>query len=209
MERNLPFEFQYIVQAFEELTKAGQLLISPKAIAAGPEAEISGDFLRGYGKLDQLLQPIPTEAERRRREIDKLSADQYKELIDPKDRPNPWRNQETAKVGLTFQSFHPEFIPTDENKAKLLEVVEKIGCGFTIQSLEAAFASVKGDLELSDAVEEFRGHKLIDYGPQSHGVPPEPDKASFRKKVRGMTAQQLADECNIDPNFRAALNALD
>src|SRR5262249_26033716 len=148
-ERNLPFEFRYIVEAFTDLTKAGQLLISPKAIGAGPETEIGGDFLRGYGKLAELLKPVPTEKERREREIDAMSADQYQKVLENEERPNPWRDRMTAKVGLTFQSFHPEFIPTDENKAKLLEVVEKIGRGFTIQALEAALATVKEELELS------------------------------------------------------------
>lgn len=51
--------------------------------------------------------------------------------------------------------------------------------------------------------------RMTDYPvPDHRGAPAQPDKASFRKKIASMTAEQLKNECAIDPNFRKALDEL-
>jgi hypothetical protein len=49
---------------------------------------------------------------------------------------------------------------------------------------------------------------VVDYGPQTHGVPPEPDKYSFKQKIRSMSASQIQQRCQDDPAFRKALDNL-
>jgi hypothetical protein len=49
---------------------------------------------------------------------------------------------------------------------------------------------------------------VVDYGPQAHGVPPEPDKYSFKQKVRSMSASEIAQRCQDDPAFHKALDKL-
>ena len=51
--------------------------------------------------------------------------------------------------------------------------------------------------------------RMTDYPvPDHRGAPAQPDKASFRKKIASMTAEQLKNECALDPNFRKALDEL-
>lgn len=50
--------------------------------------------------------------------------------------------------------------------------------------------------------------RVVDYGKQKHGFPPESDEYSIRMKVRSMSADELAQRCADDPGFRAALDAL-
>jgi hypothetical protein len=64
-------------------------------------------------------------------------------------------------------------------------------------------------LKLSDAVVEHNGTKFVDYGPRELGIPPRPDKVSFRKKLEKMTSAEIAEECRLDSNFREALDSLD
>ncbi len=49
---------------------------------------------------------------------------------------------------------------------------------------------------------------VVDYGEQRHGVPPEPDKYSFKQKIRSISASDLAQRCQDDPTFRKALDEL-
>jgi hypothetical protein len=49
---------------------------------------------------------------------------------------------------------------------------------------------------------------VTDFPQQSHGVPPQPDKVSFRKKVQSMSADDIRRECDIDPSFKDALDQL-
>ncbi len=51
--------------------------------------------------------------------------------------------------------------------------------------------------------------RVVDYGAQKHGIPPESEKYSFKMKVRAMSANELAQRCADDPMFKAALDALD
>ncbi len=49
---------------------------------------------------------------------------------------------------------------------------------------------------------------VIDYPQKPHGVPPQPDKISFRKKVQSMTADEVRRECEINPGFKQSLDDL-
>src|SRR6185369_12964168 len=73
-QNNRTVKFANLVAAFEALTVEGRVIVSPSAIGAGPEHQVSGLALRDHPNLHLLLKPGPTEKERERREIDKLSA---------------------------------------------------------------------------------------------------------------------------------------
>lgn len=51
--------------------------------------------------------------------------------------------------------------------------------------------------------------RVLDYPHEQRGVPPQPEKHSFRMKVRSMSASEIAQRCADDPVFKAALDALD
>ena len=210
-QNNRTVKFANLVAAFEALVLEGRVIVSPAAIGAGTEQQVSGFALRKHPNLHLLLKPGPTEKEREQREIGKLSADDYKKQLKNSNTSNPWRSREIEQVGATFQSFHPEWIPSDDNKTKLLEWIDKGKTGFSIQALEAAYKDLRsrGELELSDAVEVGQITLMANYGAPSRGVPPEPEKYSFKKLVRNMSASELAQRCSDDPAFRASLNALE
>ncbi len=61
----------------------------------------------------------------------------------------------------------------------------------------------------ASATNEGSVTRVVDYGQEKHGVPPEGEKYSFKMKVRAMSADELAQRCADDPTFKAALDALD
>lgn len=71
------------------------------------------------------------------------------------------------------------------------------------QNAEAHFAAA------STATSESTVTRVVDYGEQKHGVPPESEKYSFKMKVRAMSADELAQRCADDPTFKTALDALE
>ena len=71
------------------------------------------------------------------------------------------------------------------------------------QKTEAHFA------KSASATNQSSVTRVVDYGHQKHGVPPESEKYSFKMKVRSMSADELAQRCADDPAFKAALDALD
>jgi hypothetical protein len=71
------------------------------------------------------------------------------------------------------------------------------------QNTEARFA------KSASATNQGSVTRVVDYGQQKHGVPPESEKYSFRMKVRSMSANELARRCADDPAFRAASDNLD
>ncbi len=60
----------------------------------------------------------------------------------------------------------------------------------------------------ASATNEGSVTRVVDYGQQKHGVPPESEKYSFKMKVRAMSADELAQRCADDPTFRKALDEL-
>jgi hypothetical protein len=57
------------------------------------------------------------------------------------------------------------------------------------------------------ATSEGNVARLVDYGPRRHGVP-EPEKYSFKQKIRSMSASEIAQRCQDDLAFRKALDEL-
>ncbi len=49
---------------------------------------------------------------------------------------------------------------------------------------------------------------VIDFPQVQRGVPPQPDKVSFRRKIQNMTSEEIRRECEIDPSFKDALDQL-
>jgi hypothetical protein len=49
---------------------------------------------------------------------------------------------------------------------------------------------------------------VVDYPQVQRGVPAQPDKVSFRKKVQNMTSEEIRRECEIDQSFKDALDQL-
>jgi hypothetical protein len=112
-------------------------------------------------------------------------------LIQPQQRVS-----ETDRLSADeFRALHPEL--EDRRISPLLQRRQ--------QQREAT----REHFEKADAAtSESNATRVVDYGPQRNGVPPQPDKISFRKKIAAMTADEIRRECEIDPGFRAALDAL-
>jgi len=72
-----------------------------------------------------------------------------------------------------------------------------------VQNTEAHFA------QSAAATNKGSVTRMVDYPHEQRGVPPQPDKHSFRMKVRSMSASEIAQRCADDPAFKAALDALD
>ena len=50
--------------------------------------------------------------------------------------------------------------------------------------------------------------RVTDYPSEQRGWPPEPDKYSFKQKVRSMSASEIAQRCADDPAFKKSLDEL-
>lgn len=63
--------------------------------------------------------------------------------------------------------------------------------------------------QTDDATASTRGGKtnVVDYGPQQR-VPAEPERHSFKQKIRSMSATELAERCQLDPAFKKALDEM-
>jgi hypothetical protein len=165
-EHNKAITYQNLVEAFETLSIAGNLVLSPNAISVGPEVELTGEALRKYPRLHKLL-----EAQKRPTAEERLSADEY---------------FEQHKGVLADKRTPPLIIARQERAA----------------ATAAHFVQAEAKAANSGSM------TVTDYGGQSRGGPPQPEKISFRKKIQNMTADEIRRECEIDPNFRAALDAL-
>ena len=62
---------------------------------------------------------------------------------------------------------------------------------------QAASAETKGNVV-----------NVVDYGERTHGAPPEPEKYSFKQKIRSMSASEIAERCAADPSFKKSLDSL-
>jgi len=100
-----------------------------------------------------------------------------------------------AKSADTFLEEHPEL--NDKRVPPLIAARHQ-----REQNTAAHFAAA------SAATNESSVTRVVDFGPQKHGIPPESEKYSFRMKVRAMSADQIARRCADDPAFKAALDAL-
>jgi hypothetical protein len=83
------------------------------------------------------------------------------------------------------------------------------GTPFLIRQREAQKQVTEQFFEQARAARAQAGStSLTDYGERTQGVPPEPDRVSFRKKIASMSADAIRLECEMDPAFRKALDNL-
>ncbi len=161
-----PTKHESTVAAFEALALQGSISLSPAAISAGSENEVSGQDLLRHHNFHRLLQ-----SQQRVSAEDRLSAKEYFELY-----------KDTLADKRT-----PPLIVARQARA---------------DATAAHFAQTESTTARSGST------NVIDYPSQPHGVPPQPDKISFRKKVQSMTADEVRRECEINPGFKQSLDDL-
>ena len=165
-ENNRAITYANLVEAFETLAIAGELVLSPNVISVGSEVEVTGEALRKYPRLDKLLA-----AQKRPSAEDSQTADEFK-------------------------ASHPELHDTR--------------VPFIVAVRQERAANTAAHEKTTGAVTASSGStKVVDYPQEQHGVPPQPDKASFRKKINSMTADQIQQECAINPAFKKSLDEME
>ena len=165
-ENNKAITYQNLVEAFENLTLAGDLILSPNVISVGSEVELTGEALRKYPRLDKLLV-----AQTRHNIVDTQSADEFK-------------------------ASHPELHDT---RVPFIVAVRQ----------ERAANNAAHEKNTESVTASSGSTKVVAYPQVQHGVPAQPEKASFRKKINSMTADQIQQECLINPTFRKALDEME
>ena len=110
-------------------------------------------------------------------------------LLEPQSQPLPADQSADA-----FYASHPELHP---------------GTPFLIRQREQQKEDTKKFFEqAANATARGSVVNVTDYPSAQNGVAPLPDKASFRIKVRSMSAAEILQRCNDDPAFKKALDEL-
>ena len=166
-ENNKAITYANLVEAFESLAIAGDLVLSPNVISVGTEVEVTGEALRKYPRLDKLLAA--------------------------QKRPSP-EDMQSAK---DYLQNHPEL--KDQRTPPLIQARAQKDANTTafFKETEAATASTRDSKT-----------RVVDYGPQDHGVP-QSKKYSFRKLVDSMSSTELAQRCQQDPAFKKSLDEME
>src|SRR5260370_36286145 len=99
---------------------------------------------------------------------------------------------------LSAQEFYDEHKELHSTQVSTFAIQKKQ----KVENTQASFA------QTSAATSESNVVRVTNYGQQTHGVPPEPDKYSFKQKIRSMSASEIAQRCQDDPTFRKALDEL-
>jgi hypothetical protein len=151
-----------------------------------------------------------TEEERR---VEKMSAKDYKKehASDwPAEGIPPLVLQSIAKVLDTFSAAHPEYVHSESNKDKILAALGESGVPLSVQAIEEVYKDLaaRRELELNNAVMAYGGTRIVDLGGQPQGFPKESEKYSFKMKIRSMTANEIAQRCLDDPQFKSSLDNL-
>jgi hypothetical protein len=104
--------------------------------------------------------------------------------------------------------------PTTEESMSSKEFYEQHqelhpGAPYLIRVRDQQLADTQKAKKLAEQATVRAGSTSItDYGQKQHGVPPQPDKTSFRIKLRSMSAAEILQRCNDDPAFKKALDEL-
>lgn len=161
-DRNLPITFDNLAAGFAELAMAGDLVLS--AAVLGDDRQLSGQVLRTYSRLHELIQPhhMPTAEE-------KMSANDYwqahQELHTKQIPPMVVEGFERAE--RTFRSTHPEYIATKNSRDRILAQLQEWKLTISPQSLEAAWKHLveKGELQV-DKTKVLQGQavRITDLG---------------------------------------------
>lgn len=211
-DQNLIPDYGGIVTAFTQLTSAGRLLISPAAVEAGPEDQVTGEELKRHPNLLRLLARAPSEEEREREKIAKMSADEFKksrpELSD--NRIPPLVLQSIERLLSTFRQSHPEYLGSAENEHAMTDAILKSGLPVSTQLLESVYRELRdgGQIKIDSSVDAQHGAtRIVMYQPEQR-TPARSQKPSFRQKLESMTSTEVAERCANDPAFKAALDSL-
>jgi len=207
ISENLVPSYNNLVVVLHQLAASGEIMMSPAAVGLG-EDQITGEALRNYPHRKQLLRPSE-ELERQR--VANQSADEFLAAHDElRDKRIPHLIlQGVGKMFDTFSASHPEFSHTDSNVQAIMAALPR-GVPLSLQLIESTFQDLaeRGQLETNDAIASSGATRVVDFGPRQRGVPPRPEKPSFREKIRSMTADQIAERCANDPDFKQALDNL-
>jgi hypothetical protein len=112
----------------------------------------------------------------------------------------------------TFRSFHPEFIPSDFARTKMLGALGSRP--LIIQNLEAAFNELSKDAEFQEhcidrsAKVTSGGLTITNYEGRAPGFPTPVAEYEFRKTLAAMSSSAYHERYRQDPDFRARVDAL-
>lgn len=224
LDRSLPIEYGTLVQAFEALAQTGELLLNPSACDAGSESEVTGHRLKTHPNLWKLLAPYNA-ATRERYEVGKMSAKDYK-AASLRENPEDWPEtvpelvqRKIDRVVSDFFALHPEHAPSDETRQAVREFFDLMNWGvreWNLTNLSFAFeelikAGAIPSVTNPGAIRGGQVTKVVDLSvgrEQRAGWPASSQKGSFQKKINSLSAEEFQAELNVDPAFRAAVNAL-
>jgi hypothetical protein len=101
-------------------------------------------------------------------------------------------------------------LSADEYFEKNKDVLADKRMPFIVAVRQERAANTAAHEKTTEAVTAASGStKVIDYPQGQHGVPPQPEKVSFRKKINSMTADEIQQECAINPGFRKSLDEME
>jgi len=120
-ENNRAITYTNLVEAFETLAIAGDLVLSPNVISVGSEVEVTGEALRKYPRLHKLLAP-----QKRPNIADTQSADEFKashpELADRRTPPLiQARQQRDANTVAFFKETEAATASTRDGSANVVD----------------------------------------------------------------------------------------
>ena len=152
------------VAAFKLLVSEGKLVVSPKAANIGPEEAITGEELRGYARLSELLEPHRVVTAEQ-----KMGASEYwKSHPELHSREVPFLVQrDWDRNEQTFISMHPEYISTKNSHDKITAQLQEWKLPMTVQNLEAAWKHLveKGELQVDKSkVVQGQAVRITDLG---------------------------------------------
>jgi len=101
-------------------------------------------------------------------------------------------------------------LSADEYFEKNKDVLADKRMPFIVAVRQERAANNAAHVKNTEAVTASSGStKVVDYPPAQHGVPRQPEKVSFRKKINSMTADEIQQECAINPAFKKALDEME
>jgi hypothetical protein len=202
--RKACFEFGQKYPSFLGIVKNQLTLLEEvanrKQFVTVESLESAYKFLRSQGAFVEPIEPIQS--------ADDFLKD-HTELHDT--RTPPIARAAVEKALVSFASLNPEYLPTAKNGSLMMQWLAETELPPATGNLNQAFHALRsqGLLELNSAIMQSGSTRFTDYGNTAqHGIPPRPEKASFRKKVEGMTSTEIAEACRLDPAFERALNSL-
>ena len=162
--------------------------------------EAAYKFLRSQGAFEEPIEPVQSAVEFKAANIQDWPTPDVPPLI-------------VARIGKildTFTQANPRYIRSDSNKNKIVSALDKSGMQITMQSLQEIYNDLvsRGELELSNAAQTGEVLTVTNLGGHAPGYPRQPQKPSFRKLVRELTADELKQRMLDDKKFEAALDNL-